>query len=406
MVEEEANENAHLQREPEHRNNERPNRPNRQRSVLSPLDDDITRSLLMRRVREIKIHDLQGDAVYDMNLNRNFIDVQIIRIITPNTNQKANIYAIRNRRANNQDVHFRRLFLCRVFSESDITEHSKPIYLMEASDQNNMLFERNLEWRDDGTISIGTFLRILAPLPIENNMQGDIALVKTQMPAVVMKRPSVLPSISINNMIEGNNSMAFVLNGVFLNLNRTVPVKTTCSGFLCDKQRCSDWNGKRGCGCYHMTQYRTNIAFEHSIYFDTQRGRIVHNNFSSTKFSLLYLNDNIPGAVRISALRMSNAYWEIEDAIENVVDYVNDNGGWTVVGWYKRGVINDRSLLEANSTQHPSNNQDSTNEVDAGQLSYHVVQLLPTNQDMHQRGNESFRELNDLRYDVSKINQA
>ena len=32
-----------------------------------------------------------------MNLNRNFIDVQIIRIITPNTNQKANIYAIHNR---------------------------------------------------------------------------------------------------------------------------------------------------------------------------------------------------------------------------------------------------------------------------------------------------------------------
>jgi hypothetical protein len=42
---------------------------------------------------------------------------------------------------------------------------------MEASDQNNMLFERNLERRDNGTISIGTFLRILAPLPIENNIQ-------------------------------------------------------------------------------------------------------------------------------------------------------------------------------------------------------------------------------------------
>ena len=59
----------------------------------------------------------------------------------------------------------------------DLTKHSQHIYLMEAKNSNNMLFERNLELRDDGTISISTFLRILAPLLIENNMKGDIALV-------------------------------------------------------------------------------------------------------------------------------------------------------------------------------------------------------------------------------------
>ena len=54
MVEEEMNDNAHLQQEPEHHNDERPNQPNRQRSVLSPLDDDIARSLLIRQEGEIK----------------------------------------------------------------------------------------------------------------------------------------------------------------------------------------------------------------------------------------------------------------------------------------------------------------------------------------------------------------
>jgi hypothetical protein len=37
-----------------------------------------------------------------------------------------------------------------------------------------MLLEHNLEWRDDDTI-------ILALLSIENNMQEDIELLKTQM---------------------------------------------------------------------------------------------------------------------------------------------------------------------------------------------------------------------------------
>ena len=43
---------------------------------------------------------------------------------------------------------------------------------------------------------------------------------------------------------------------------------------------------------------------------------------------------------------MSQEYFDIKDAIGNVVELVNNNGGWTVVGWYKRGVITDKSLLD------------------------------------------------------------
>jgi hypothetical protein len=352
------------------------NENRRMRHVLSPLDLSLLNERFMRRMKEVKVDLLQGESVLEINLNRIYIDVQIIRVITPSPAQKANIYGVRRKNSNNQEVHFSRLFLCRIHSELDLNEHSRLIYLMEAKNSNNMLFDRNLELRDDGTISIGTFLRILAPLPIENNMKGDIALVKTQMPAVVMKRPFKIPSVPVNTQIQENNSMAFVLNGVPLNLNRTVAVQTTCSGFLCDKQRACDWNGQRGCGCYHMTQYRTNIVLEHTIFMDTSQGRIVHSNFSSNKFSLMYLTDNIPGGVRVSALRTTDAYCDIEDAIEDVVDHVNGNGGWTVVGWYKRGVINDRSLLEmkSNATNaNVSNNSNVHMEVGAGQVSYHVV---------------------------------
>ena len=60
-----------------------------------------------------------------------------------------------------------------------------------------------------------------------------------------------------------------------------------------------------------------------------------------------------------------------------MVNFVNEHGGWTVVGWYKRGSIKDRSLIEDSSNNHNSNQDDIT--VASGKLNTHIVELLPTN---------------------------
>ena len=58
----------------------------------------------------------------------------------------------------------------------------------------------------------------------------------------------------------------------------------------------------------------------------TQR-RIAHVDFSSTKFILCYLVNHIPGSISKCALQLSDAYWGIEDCVENVIKRINDNGG-------------------------------------------------------------------------------
>lgn len=277
---------------------------------------------------------------------------------------------------------------------------------MEANNSNNVLFERNLEYRDDGTMSVGCFFRILAPLPIENSMRGDIPLVKTQLPLIAMKRPSKLITTNINLQIQENTSMAFVLNGKDLFLNRTVPIQTTCSGMLCDRQRISDWSGNRRCGCYSMFQYRSNLALEHSICINSQEGRIVHQNFSSLKFTLLYLSSLIPANVKVSALRVSDEFWDIEDAIEDVVRFINDNGGWTVVGWYKRGEIKDRSLVGDASSNTGTVEGESNGTVGAGTVNYHVVQLFPTDHSILDERSPLGQELKQKKYDVTKIRRV
>ena len=106
----------------------------------------------------------------------------------------------------------------------------------------------------------------------------------------------VVRSASLIGVIQANTSMAFCLNNRELHLNQTSIVQTTCSGLMCDKGRPEDWNGVKGCGCVGMNPNISNLAFVHSIWFDTHsnngeiqqiQNRITHSNFSSTKFYYL-----------------------------------------------------------------------------------------------------------------------
>ena len=108
---------------------------------------------------------------------------------------------------------------------------------MESRTTNKSLWDHNIEYRDNGAITIGTFLRNVAPKRIKNLMSGDVPMVETRFPVIVMKRPNLFPTVEIDYQIQGNNGLAFVKNSIQLTVNRTVPEETTCSGLFCDKQR-------------------------------------------------------------------------------------------------------------------------------------------------------------------------
>ena len=62
------------------------------------------------------------------------------------------------------------------------------------------------------------------------------------------------------------------------------------------------------------------------------RRKVRHSEFSSTKFSCCYLTGRIPPTVRKNTLNQtSDLFWQLEECITNVVEYVNENGGWTVI---------------------------------------------------------------------------
>ena len=239
--------------------NDTDNRESNRRRInqhLIPLDSTLLTKPIMTRLQRITIAKLSyEDGMDDMNLNH--IDLQIMRVIVPssvNGTNSAYVYGNRNSRGSNNcssnQVHYSRLFLMRIIG----TESDKLCYVMETRNVNNSLWDRNVELKDNGTITIGTVVRVLAPLPIQNLMSGDIPMIETTFPIIVMKHPQGgFDSIPINYQVQGNNHLAFVLNNARLRVLRTSPQETTCAGLLCDKQRIHDWLSVRGCGCYHMS---------------------------------------------------------------------------------------------------------------------------------------------------------
>ena len=72
-------------------------------------------------------------------------------------------------------------------------------------------------------------------------------------------------------------------------------------------------------------------------------------NFSSVKFSKLYMKYYIPPSIKIRNLRITDEYFNLLYCIINVIDLIDDNGGFTSFGWYKRGVIDGRSLVRGSN---------------------------------------------------------
>ena len=109
-------------------------------------------------------------------------------------------------------------------------------------------------------------------------------------------------------------------------------------------------------------------------------------DFSSLNFSNIYLKSPFSWNVRENLLDYTAAYFNLQIFIAKIIEFINNNGGYTVIGWYKRGEINDIS------------NDDIQNDVESGEVGHHIVSIYPTNPDVLK-----MREFKDNQFDFSNI---
>ena len=265
---------------------------------------------------------------------------------------------------------YTRMFLFRdmMSSTGDVLQ------MIEHGHRNKDLWSRDISIRDDGRLTIGSCISIMEPYPIEDYLAGDIPLLDSGFSSLVLKTPDDIPRVNINEGIAQGITKSFVLRNAEVSVKSSVPIQSNCSGLFCDKQNVEEvLSLKRGCGCYSMQERISNVTMVHKL-------KIVDNgddgtdiqffvpNFSSTQFERLFLAENMPSSITKKDFDYTKKFRRYRNAVETIMGQYNygvQNEGFTVIGWYKRGKIQDKS------------NENDTSNIDNSEIFYHIVYLKP-----------------------------
>ena len=327
-----------------------------------------TQDIIPMTYRELTIDNLTHA---ERRSNKTFINLQLLRIVSSNgdngRSQGNYSYYRRQSRETKQNASYTRMFLLRQHGADDVC------YIIEDGSQKN-LWHRHPEVRDSGILTIGTIITLFDPSPITSYIGNDTPIVSSGRSALVRSSPRAYLPVPITNVIS-NVTKAFTINDVSIRLD-FVSVESSCSGFFCDRQNCKTvmTDNKKKCGCYVLQNRNANISFCFDLTFrsrTTQEELFSVTDFSSYQFMNRFLTSRLPSTVQLAQLQAHRSIDTIVDSVNDMITAINQDGGFTIFGWYKRGEINDQGI---------TNEAESTN-VQSGSVSFHVVHIIPTDSD-------------------------
>ena len=131
-----------------------------------------------------------------------------------------------------------------------------------------------------------------------------------------------------------------------------IPSDPSCSGIFCDRQKAGD------CSCVFKKQANKAFVLEMDFGF-TIPSNIVHSGyclvqgFRSLRTTNIFFDDVDTFANSFQLRPNPQTIHKIRPLIQNMNEFINTNGGWNIIGWYKLGEIADA----ANDDEKIANNQ-------------------------------------------------
>ena len=162
---------------------------------------------------------------------------------------------------------------------------------------------------------------------------------------------SNLLSVPVLPGIQADDTKAFVFTEAKISVLNTTPFSTVCGGHFCDKQRCEEISNLGAkCGCYNMNSMWGNMTFGHNIKVKVPQLSFVHKNFSSANCTSRVIYQVL---WRLKSFQGTDAEIVLGTKVSATVNYINSKGGWTEIGWYRRGTIMDRVLMTPSESNQP-----------------------------------------------------
>jgi hypothetical protein len=97
--------------------------------------------------------------------------------------------------------------------------------------------------------------------------------------------------------------------------------------------------------------------------------QVIATQFCSHRFTNVFVKEHFSKDIEWSQFDQNADFETLLDSVLATIDVINDNGGWTVIGWSKRGEINDIAFKQA----------DTTEKVTSSDINHHITSLVPAN---------------------------
>ena len=188
-------------------------------------------------------------------------------------------------------------------------------------------------------VSVGDCLGFVEPACSTDTLGGNMA---------ILRRPSIIvgvepqPSFPTNNPVQSDipnrwvgwikRSLKITLSNVNIEIgSKAIP----CTGVQCDRQdaKCKGCFGKST--CLHPIVMLCDVQINNCSY-DPKTDKAIFQEFRSYKFSKLFF-EHLDAIASLQPEVYHSIHHKIRKQTKIMVKYINDNGGWTIIGWHKLG---------------------------------------------------------------------
>ena len=319
--------------------------------------------IVKRRFQNVSVNDLISTTVKRKNT---VIHLQLLKVLAGKKNESEKFYWQKKKAGStgSGSGNYNRMFMFRVMGDCN----GAVVQMIEYGNRNEDLWSKDLTIRDNGGITIGTCLAVINPHPIEDYLAGDTALLDSSFSGLVLTSPQNFNEVEIDETLAMGITKSFVLRQVKVDIISTAPVQTKCGGLFCGKQDILNvLKSGRGCGCYSMKDRVSSIVMLHSImiYDAVHETNFSVKEFSSSKFDSLFMLSAFPHTTTKKDMDMTDKFLDFEEKLDDIVQSYNIASGFTIIGWYKRGEIHDKS------------NKEEGVSVDNSEIVYHIVDIIP-----------------------------
>ena len=225
-------------------------------------------------------------------------------------------------------------------------------------------------------------------------LNSSTPILSPKRPATVIVSNFTLPTREL--VTEGTDINGFIIRDCIITVKLFEVANTRCGGNLCDRQN----ENLSRCACFQMTSRSGNVVISIEAEIKNPDGSTFTTAIQSKWFLEKYiLTAPLPTGTRASKFED----FEVEDsfftALKDVISYINTTCKFRVIGWVKRGEVQDQGAEQPTSLY--GNNTNSRVMIQSGSLTHHVTRLDPVEPEkinLTHLDSLKFDVLNDFKY--------